>query len=191
VRSLPSNGRRRPSRRGHGRAAGAAAAALCACLLAGCGGSSKAAGSGPAGSAAPPTTESVPALPADQPQKAACGLITQAEVEAAVGAKVAAGKQDVQAARSTCSFALASATDQSVVLVSTSSSGVPAFFDAARQRTASPQAVTAGDSAFVAAGQGFVRRGTTMVAVVLVLRQPPAQLVAASTKLVQAVAVHL
>jgi hypothetical protein len=130
-------------------------------------------------------------LPADQPGKAACGLITQTEVEAAIGARVSPARQEVQPARSLCSFSLVSATDQSVVLVSTTSSGVPAFFDSARQRAEAPQPVSAGDQAFVAGAQALVRRGNTMVAIVVVLRQPAGQLTAAATRLAQAVGTHL
>ena len=185
--SIPSNGR--PRRRSL--AAATAAVALCSAALAGCGGSPKASGGGGGGGATSTTAPAPTPLPADQAQKPACGLVTQAEVEAAVGAKVAAGKQDTQPGRSLCSFALASATDQSVIIVSTSSSGVPANFEASRAKAASPQSITAGDQAFVTGGQALVRRGNTMVAVLVALRQAPAQLSAAATKLAQAVGARL
>jgi len=181
--SAPSNGR--PSRRRQA-VVGLAAAGL----LVGCGGSSKAAGPGPGGSA-PRAADSVLPLPADQPQRGACGLVTQAEVEAAVGSKVAPGKEETQPSRSLCSFTLASAPDQSVVVISTTSSGVPAFFDAARQRAGSAQTVTAGDQAFVAGAQGLVRKGNTMVAILVVLRQQATQLASAATRLTQAVGSRL
>ena len=160
------------------------------CLLAACGGSSKAADPGPEDGAA---SKRVPAveLPADQPQKPACGLVTQAEVEAAIAARVSAAKQEAQPARSLCSFSLVSAPDQRVVLVSTTSTGVPDFFDSARQRAESPQPVSAGDQAFVAGAQALVRKGNTMVAILVVLRQQAAQLTAAATRLAQAVGTHL
>lgn len=185
--SVPSNGRPRPPRRA---AAATVAASLCASVLAACGGSS-----GGSGSSAVTTTIPVhaplPSLPAGSPEKAACGLITQAEVEAAVGAKVGPGKEDAQAARSLCSFPLLSTPEQSVVLVSTTSAGVPDFFTTVRDRATAPQSVAAGDQAFVSGGQGLVRKGTTMVAILVVLRQGPAQLVAAATKLTQAVGARL
>ena len=180
---VPSNGRpRHPSR-------AAVAVALCAGLLAGCNGSN-ASGSGD-GNAPSPSGAVAPALPADQAQKPACGLVTQAEVESAIGAKVAAGKEQGEPGRSLCTFALVSAADQSVVLVSTSSSGVPAAFDAARAKVGSPQPVGAGDEAFVSGAQAMVRRGNTMVAILVVLRQQAAQLTAAATKLAQAVGARL
>lgn len=181
--SPPSNGRRR-------RHIAVGTAVVLSCLLAGCGGSSKAAkpnaGDGP-------STSRVPAvdLPADQAQKAACGLVTQAEVEAAIGAKVAAGKQDAQQGRSLCLFALASAADQSVLVLSTSSSGVPASFAATRASAQGARDVSAGDEAFVNGGQALVRKGNTMVAVLVAVRQPPAQLTAAATKLAQTVSTRL
>ena len=180
--SVPSNGRRRR------RIQTAVAVALCSGLLAACGGSKadgSAGGGGSSGTAAPV------ALPTDQAQKAACGLLPQAEVEAAIGARVAAGKEEVQPTRSLCSFTLVSAADQSVVLVSTSSSGVPAAFEAARANAQSPQPVSAGDQAFVSGGQALVRRGNTMVAILVALRQPLGQLAPAATKLAQAVGSRL
>jgi hypothetical protein len=191
VRSIPSNGRRGPKGRGPNRAAGALAAALCATLLTACGGSPKASAGGAGAGATNPTTPAAAPLPADRPQKPACGLLTAADVEAAIGAKVNPGKEDALPGRSVCSFSLATGADQTVLVVSTSSSQVPASFDAARQRSGAVQTVNAGDQAFVADAQGFVRKGDTMVAVVLVLRRPAAELGAAATKLLQAAATHL
>ena len=159
-------------------------------LLGGCGGggSSGAAGSGEERTEAPAT---IPALPADQPQRPACGLVTQADVEAAIGARVSPGRQQNEEGRSVCSFALAASSDQTVALISTSSSGVPAAFDAARQTVAGAQPLTAGDQAFVAGGQAVVRKGTTMVAVFVFLRQQGPQVTNAATKLAQGVATRL
>lgn len=168
-----------------------AVAALCAGLLAGCGGSSGGAKAG--GGAAPGSTAVLPAVsvPADLPQRAACGMITVGEVEAAIGAKVSPAKEETQTGRSLCAFKLISKPEESVVVISTSSSGVPAFFARAFNTAATPQPVTAGDQAFVSGPQGLVRRGNTMVAVLVVLRLPPAQLQAAATKLIQAVGTHI
>lgn len=183
--AIPSNGRPR-------RAAGVLALALCSGLMAGCSDGPSKAGPAPAGAETPGAARSTPvALPADRPQVAACGLVTVAEVEAAIGAKVTAGKQDAQTARSVCAFTLASGPDQTVVIVATSSSGVPAAFDAARARADSPQSVAAGEQAFVTGPQALVRKGTTMVAIQVVTRQLPALLTAAATKLAQAVGAHL
>lgn len=183
---IPSNGRPRLSHR----AGAAIAIALCSSLLTGCGGSD-----GPRAAAegeAAPAAENAPtALPADQPQKAACGLLTQAEVEAALGARVAPGKEQAQPGRSFCAYTLLSAADQSVAVVSTSSSGVPAAFAAARAKAESPRPLGAGDEAFVSGGQALVRRGNTMVAILVAVRQPPAQLSAAAVKLAEAVGARL
>lgn len=185
--SVPSNGRPRPPLRA---LTATVSAALCAGLLAGCGGSSG--GSRPsAGTTAVPGHAPLASLPAGSPEKAACALVTRAEVEAAVGAKVGPGKEEAQAARSLCSFPLLSMPEQSVVLVSTTSAGVPDFFATARDRATAPQSVAAGDQAFVNGGQGLVRKGTTMVAILVVLRQSPAQLAAAATKLTQTVGARL
>lgn len=182
---IPSNGRPR-------RAPRLVVAALCAGLLAGCGGSSGGAQAGDG--AATETTSAVPPavpLPADAAQKPACGMITVAEVEAAIGTRVSPAKEESQPGRSLCAFKLISKPEESVVLISTSSSGVPAFFTTAFNTAAAPQTVTAGDQAFVSGAQGLVRRGNTMVAILVVLRLPPAQIQAAATKLTQAVGTHI
>ena len=184
MRSVPANGR--PRRRRFQAASGALAVVLAAGLLAGCGGGSSDSSSAADGDGSSPSP-TAPALPADQPQRRACELVTQAEVEAAVGARVSPGRQDNQEARSLCAFSLVATPDQSVALISTSSSGVPAAFDAARANAESPQTVNAGDQAFVTGGQAVVRKGTTMVAILVVLRQQPAQLAPVATKLAQAV----
>ena len=187
--SRPANGRRRrPSKA----AAAALSVVLGAGLLGGCGGSGSSDGSDRGGaeetaSAAP----TMPPLPTDQPQRPACGLVTQAEVEAAVGARVGPGRQQNEEGRSLCSFSLAASSDQSVALISTSSSGVPAAFESTRQKLAGAQPFNAGDQAFVAGGQAVVRKGTTMVAIVVFLRQQGPQLANAATKLAQSVATHL
>ena len=186
--SVPSNGRPRPR---HRVLTATVTASLCAGLLAGCGGSSG--GSGPSAAATTvPAHAALPSLPAGSPERAACGLITRAEVEAALGgAKVGPGKEEAQASRSLCSFPLLSTPQESVALVSTTSAGVPEFFTSARDRAAAPQTVQAGDQAFVSGGQGLVRKGNTMVAILVLLRQGPAQLVAAATKLTQTVGTRL
>jgi len=101
------------------------------------------------------------------------------------------GEENVAEARSLCAFALASGTDQSVVFVSTTSSAVPAAFNSALEKAESPQPVGAGDQAFAAGAQALVRKGDTMVAILVVLRQPPAELASAATKLALAVGAHL
>ncbi len=186
---MPANGRRRLPRA----VAGALAATLCSTLMAGCGGSSNASGAGGGGGSAPAPASTVPAppLPADQPQKAACGLASKAEVEAAVGSKVNNGKEESQPGRSLCLFSLASAADQSVVLISTTSSGAPAYFTDARTKAVRAQAVTAGEEAFVSGPYGLVRRGNTMVTIVIALRLEPPQSAAVATKLAVAVGTHI
>ncbi|HEX2048782.1 MAG TPA: hypothetical protein VHF27_13530 [Acidimicrobiales bacterium] len=187
--SLPGNGRPR----GPFSKAGATALSvvMSAVLLAGCGGggsdSPAAAGDGEGTAAAP----SPAPLPPDRPQRPACGLATQAEVEAAIGARVTPGRQQNEEGRSVCSFSLAASSDQRVALVSTSSSAVPSAFDAARASIAGAQPLNAGDQAFVAGGQALLRKGTTMVAILVFLRQDPPQLASAATKLAQSVATHL
>jgi hypothetical protein len=186
VRSPSSNGRAARARRV---ATGTMGAAVLAGLLTGCGGgSSKAHASGPSTTAG--TTPAL-SLPADMAQKPACGMITGAEVEAAIGAKVGPPKEEAQQGRSLCSFTLAGKTDESIVVLSTTSSGVPAFFATTKAKADGPQTVAAGDEAFVSGVQGLVRKGNTMVAVLVILHQPAGQLTADATKLVQAVANHI
>ena len=188
--SHPLNGRGRHLSRAA--AAGTIALALSSALLAGCGGGSKDAG---AGSGSENTTPSVTSptipLPNDQPLRPACGLVTQAEVESALGVKVAAGKENSLSGRSSCGFSLATAPDQSVLIVATSSSGVPAAFTAAQEKADRPQSITAGEQAFVSGAQALVRKGTTMVAILVAVRQQPAQLTSSVTTLAQAVGTRL
>jgi hypothetical protein len=185
---IPSNGRPRLVRRA---AAGAVGAVACAGLLAGCGGSSKASGPKPETTAAPSPTVSVPALPPDKAQRAACGLVTRAEVEAAIGAKVNPGKETAEPARSVCAFNPVAGADESVAVVAVTSSGVPAFFKTASERLKTPQVVAAGDEAFVSGGQGLVRKGDTMVAIIVALHRDTPELAGMATKLAQAVGTHI
>jgi hypothetical protein len=185
---IPSNGRPRLSRRA---GAAVAAALLSVGLLAGCGGSSDDAGPPAETTLAPSPTVTVPALPADKPQRPACGLLTQAEVEAAIGTRVNPGKEALESARSVCTYNPASSPGESVLVVAVTSSGVPAFFKTARERMNGPQAVTAGDEAFISGGQGLVRRGDTMVAVIVALKRELPQLAALATKMVQSAATHI
>ena len=180
---MASNGRRRLPRAA---ATATLAAALSSSVVAGCGRSTN--GSTGGGGEGSPVTA---VLPADRPQKPACGLLTQAEVESALGARVSAGKENAQEGRSVCVFTVGPTSEQSVIVVSTASSGVPAAFGAARQRAEAPQSVAAGDEAFVAGNQALVRKGTTMVAILTAVRQPAGQVTSATTKLVQAVASRL
>lgn len=173
-------------------AAGTLAVVLAAAVGGGCGGGPKPSAGG-AGEAGPEPTSPPPvALPADQPLRPACGLVTQAEVEAAVGSRLGPGQQENQEPRSVCTFGLAASADQRVALVVTSSSGVPAAFEAARGNMGSPQTVSAGDQAFASGGLAIVRKGTTMVAIVVALRrQDSARLTAVASKLAQSVGSHL
>lgn len=188
--SLPLNGRGRHLPRAA--AAGTLALALSSALLAGCGGGSKDAGAGTGSQDTTPSVTSVTiALPNDQPLRPACGLLTQAEVEAAIGVRVATGRESTAEGRSVCGFTVANAANQSVLLVTTSSSGVPAGFTAAQEKADRPRTITAGDEAFVSGAQALVRKGNTMVAILVAVRQQPAQLTASATKLAEAVGTRL
>jgi hypothetical protein len=170
-----------------------ALAAVCSGLLAGCGGSGKAAaGKSTGAAAASGSASSTTIAVVSGTQKPACGLITQAEIEAAIGAKVGAGHETVDATHSVCSFSLAASADQSVILISTTSSGSAAAFASARgQLGSAAQPLNVGDQAFVAGAQAAVLRGTTLVAVLVIVRQPTAGPAAAATKVAQAVAARL
>lgn len=189
--AFSSNGRGRRLPRA---AAAALAVSLSSALLAGCGGGgAKKAATGGGGDGGSTTTVTVAqiALPADQPKRPACGVVSQAEVEAAIGAKVTAGKETNQDARSVCSYTLTTAADQVVLIVTTSSSGVPAAFESARAYAQGAQPINIGDQAFTAGAQAVVRKGTTMAAVLVTVRQQPAQLSASVTKLAQAIGSHI
>jgi hypothetical protein len=169
------------------------ALALCSSVVAACGGRSSN-GSG----AQPPTSRGAngvqtPPLVATGPQRDACTLVTQVEVEAAVGAKVTAARPGGQGTGgSACNYALAAGPDQAVALVSTTSPGSAAAFDADRQRAIEPvRTVSAGDRAFVAGGQGVVLKGTTIVVVLVATKQAQAAQELTATKLIQAAAARL
>lgn len=178
-------------------AAGGVALALCSSLVAGCGGgSSQASGKARAKAGDGATGETLAATPplvASGPQRQACTILTQAEVEAAIGAKATAGKAaDQGLVGSGCSYALAAGPDQVVLIVSTTSPGSPAAFDAARQRASQPaQPVSAGDRAFVAGGQAAVLKGTTLVVILVATKQVPAAQEQTAATLAQSVASHL
>lgn len=183
---IPSNGRPRTPRRS------AAAALICAGLLAGCsGGSSDRADPQPETTQATTPTVSLPALPADRPQRSACGFLSQAEVEAVVGAKVTAGRATAEPTRTVCTFTPVAGASESIAVVAITSSGVPGYFPSARERLSRPQTVVAGDEAVVSGGQGLVRRADTMVAVIVALRRDLPQLAAMATKLVQTIGTHI
>lgn len=193
---IPSNGRYRARsaprvRRAPRAAAAGMALAVCSSLVAGCGGSSKTSGgTAPARSAA--GLASTTLAPVFGVQKPACGLVTQAEVEAAIGAKTLAPRESADQTRSVCSFSLASTTDQAVIIATTTSSAAAASFAADRARMgAAAQTVTAGDEAFVAGGQAAVRKGSTSVTLLLALRSSPNGLGPIATKIVQAIASRL
>jgi hypothetical protein len=187
--SLPVDGRRRRRSKA---AAAALAVAIGAGLLAGCGGSSNPSGGGGGeAEASPSPPPTAPALPADRPPRPACGLVTQAEIEAAVGARVGAGREEAQDGRSVCSFILATAADQRVSVVSTSSSGVRNAFDTARQAVDAPQPVNAGEQAFVTGGLALVRRGDTMVTILVALKRERPELASVATRLATSVGSHL
>lgn len=185
--AAPANGRRRglPA----AATAGTLAVALGTSLLGGCRASSEA----PAptsGEGSPTTAAASPATPPARERplpRSACELVTQAEVEAAIGAPVGAGLQEVEEGRSLCSFRLVTGADESVAVIATSAPGVPASFDAARRNAPSARPVDAGDEAFVNGGQALVRKADTMVVVLVVLRRDPAQLAEAATGLVRLV----
>jgi hypothetical protein len=181
--------RRRPVPRA---AVGGVALALCSSLVAGCGGGSspgKAKSDPKAGGSSSATT---PALVPSGPQRQACTIVSQADVEAAVGAKATAGRPaDQGLVGSGCSYALASAADQAVLVVTVTSPGSAAAFDAARQQAGAAQTVSAGDRAFVTGGEAVVLKGTTLVTIVVATKQAPAAQTQAATRLAQAAASHL
>lgn len=188
---MRSPGRRARRRRGT-RATGLVLAL--SVLVAGCGGgSAKPKASAPKAGASGTTPSTAAALVATGPQRQACSLLTQAEVEAAVGGKTNAPRPSEQAtAGSGCSFTLAAGPDQAILVASTTSPGSPAAFDAARARANPPaQTVSAGDKAFVAGGQAVALKGSTLVTVVVATKQAAAAQTQTATRLIQAAAARV
>jgi hypothetical protein len=156
------------------------ALAVASLLLVGCGGGgSKGEASGTTVAGAGTT---VPAVASDKP----CDLVTQSEVEAAVGAPVKAGGSAGTGAGTGCTFALA-AGGESLILVVKTTEGSPAKFDQIKKAAVAPKDLSGvGDKGFVAAGQAVVLKGADLYVVVLKLDRPDAALADASTKLVKA-----
>ena len=124
------------------------------------------------------------------PQRPACGLVSTADIEASLaGAKVAAGRESVDDARSVCFYPLAATGEQGVIITSTTSPGAGAAFAKVRDNLGpAAQPLDAGDQAFVAGAQAAVLKGTTLVAVLVTARPSPA---GAAATVAQAAAAHL
>jgi hypothetical protein len=187
VASVPANGR---TRRGPRAAAVAGlSVALCSSLAVACS-SSSGSGTKPAAASGAGAPAAAPATTATGgSQRPACGLVTQAEIEAAVGVKVNAGRESVDEFRSVCSFVVVGATDPGVILTSTTSPSSAAGFARVRDNLGdAAQPIDLGDKAFAAEPQAAVLKGSTLVAVLVTVRPAPA---GAATKVAEAAAAHL
>jgi hypothetical protein len=158
------------------------ALALVGLLLAGCGGGGHK-GEASATTVAPADT-TIPAVASDKP----CDIVTQGEVEAAVGEAVRAGGSAGTGAGVGCTFTPVKGTG-SLILVVKATDGSPAKYDQIKRAAAAPKDITGvGDKAFVAGGQAVVLKGSDLYVVVIKLDRPAAALADASTKLVKAAA---
>lgn len=166
----------------------ALAAGCMALILSACGasGSSKAS-SAPSKPATPATDDQGASATAAGPGTP-CRLVSEADVEAAVGADVRqSGSTDTSTGKG-CSFALASASDQNVFVVATNPANSAAAFDAAKANAAVEPIAGLGDRAFVLGGRAVVQKGSTLLVVIVGLKQSPSSLAAAARKLAQSAA---
>lgn len=113
-----------------------------------------------------------------------CRLLTQAEVQAAVGAPV---KQPMSApGAEACTFALASGGGQ-VLVLSSDAADNPTKFDSYSRGAARPveNLPGVGDRAFLVGGQAYVLKGSVLVGIAVDMRQPEARLNEVARRLVQ------
>ena len=153
-------------------------------LLAACGGGDD---KGEASDPAAPgvSTTDAPTVVSDKP----CELVTQAEVEAAIGAAVKPNGSAGSGAGTSCAFSLATGADSLILVVKSTDAGNATSYDTIKQGAASPKDLTGiGDKGFVAGGQAVVLQGTNLFVVVTKLDRPAAALADASTKIVRAAA---
>lgn len=118
---------------------------------------------------------------------AACGLLTRAEVESAVGAPVNAGKGiEREGSGSSCSWSLRSDGSQNVSLAATP--GNAASFDRVlSSRGGAQQRLTGvGDGAIVAEGSAVGFKGSTLVLIAINTSQTEARKRASAEALVRA-----
>ncbi len=155
-----------------------------ALLLAGCGGGDD---KGEASDTTDPgaSTTVAPAVVSDKP----CDIVTEAEVETAIGAPVNAGGSAGSAAGTSCTFALATGADSLILVVKSTDPKNAANYETIKAGAASPKDLTdIGDKGFVAGGQAVVLNGTNLFVVVTKLDRSATALADASTKIVRAAA---
>ncbi|MEA2844310.1 MAG: hypothetical protein QOJ69_1981 [Actinomycetota bacterium] len=163
------------------RAGAAGVAALLLLLLVGCG------GGGDKGEATATTVEGASTTVAPAGSGKPCDLVTQAEVEAAVGAPVKAGGSAGTPQGTACSFSLASNGAEVILVLKSTDQGNVANYDKIKKGSTGAKDLSGlGDKAFVAGGQAVVLKGTSLYVVTLSLDRPPAELADASTNLVKA-----
>lgn len=155
---------------------------MVAILLTGCGGGGsgeKKAGKSPA------ATTPVERTGGAGVGRNACGLVTKPEVEAALGASVQApsGAGD----SGVCSFMT---TGGQVLLLSTASPDNVKQFDSLKRNVDGPVETLSGlgDRAFLVKGQAYVLKGSTLVAITVLLSQPAPKLNQVARQLAQTAA---
>jgi len=115
----------------------------------------------------------------------ACGLVTKTEVEAALGTTVQApsGAGD----SGVCSF---TTTGGQVLLLSTASPENANQFDSLKRNVNGPVETLSGlgDRAFLVKGQAYVLKGSTLVAITVLLSQPAPKLNEVARQLARTVA---
>ncbi|MGH9190268.1 MAG: hypothetical protein ACRD0Q_09595 [Acidimicrobiales bacterium] len=113
-----------------------------------------------------------------------CRLLTEGDVGTAVGTTVRQAGSTASGQATSCVFALSSAPDQIVLVVANREGGVPGF-EAAKAGGPVEPISGLGDRAFVSGGKVIVLRGSTLLMVLVGLRQPSTTLSRVARELAQ------
>lgn len=113
-----------------------------------------------------------------------CRLLSEGDVGSAVGTTVRQAGSTASGQATSCVFALSSAPDQIVLVVANRESGAPGF-EAAKAGGPIEPISGLGDRAFVSGGKVIVLRGSTLLMVLVGLKQPSATLSRVARELAQ------
>jgi hypothetical protein len=162
-----------------------ALACVAALVLAGCsGGGGDEAASTTTTSLFPPTVP-VPAAERISQGTGACGLLTPADIQAAVGAAADAGAGNRYEQSSSCRWTIRAGQGQEVSVAV--GPGSRQSFDAALNRVPSANRLTGvGDAAFAAGNTAYALKGSTLLLLVVNTRSAPDTQSRAATELLRA-----
>ena len=114
-----------------------------------------------------------------------CTLVTESDVETAVGADVKQVSARSQGPSRGCVFSLTSAQEERVVVLVANSANSAAAFEQAKAGARIENVTGVGDRAFLADNKAVALRGSTLVIIVVGLKQPTPSLGQMARKLAQ------